>query len=99
MSRLDVQCFHILVITLYVFLGQFLDSHPAFAGMSNDIILDVGDILDVLYLVAPVFQVAADNVEKYITQGMTDMGIVIRIYTADIHLHLVALRYELLFFP
>ena len=99
MRRLYVECFHVLVITFDIFLCQFLHGNAALICMGYDIILDVGNILDMLYLIAPVLQVTADYIEKYIAQGVSDMRVIIRVNTTDIHFDFVTLRYEVFLPP
>ena len=97
MRRLDVERRHILVVPLHVFLGELGNGDTALIGVSDYIIFYIRNILDVSDFITAELEVAPYHFGEEITHGMTDMGIIIRVYTADIHLYLSTLRNKLLF--
>src|SRR5215207_2794800 len=54
-------------------------------GAIDDLVVDVGEVLDVPHLVAAMLEVAADHVERHQGHSMADMCAVVGRHPADVH--------------
>src|SRR5712692_3745264 len=61
------------------------------AGL-DDLVVDVGEVLDMLHLVAGEFQVAPHNVDAHEQPGVADVRMVLGRQPADVHRHGIAVR-------
>ena len=64
---------------------------PQLVGAVDNLIVDIGDVLHVLHLIAAKLEVAPDDIEDDVAHGVADVGVVVGGNAADVHLDLVAL--------
>ncbi len=87
-GRLDVQLPGVLVVQGDVPLRHLPEVHPLLAGAVDDLVVHVGEVLDVGHLVAQVLQVAADHVARHEGEHVPHVGLVLDGHAADVHAHL-----------
>src|SRR5258708_27796252 len=80
-----VQRIHVIEVTLGLAPAQFIPWYIQFAGLAQNIVIDVGHILDVFDRVAAKFQVADQCIEGDIGVSMTQVSGIIGANPADIH--------------
>ncbi|MBA7605646.1 hypothetical protein ES703_12780 [subsurface metagenome] len=88
-SSLDVEGVHILEVAIGVFLGKLGGGNTALVGAVYNLVVDVGDVLHILDLIAPEAQVTPDDVKDDVAHAVADMSIVVGGNTADVYLDLV----------
>ena len=81
----DVQRGRVLIIFPDVFLTDLLGGDPFFFGAVDDLIVHIGEVLDVFDLVSPVFQILSQRIEYDERPGVSDVEIIVHGRTADIH--------------
>jgi len=86
-SRPDTEGLHVPTVSDYEALGQSGGIDILLLRPGDDFVIDVGEVLDVLDLVAGVSQVAADDVEDHRPAGVTEVAQVVDRHPADIHSH------------
>ncbi len=98
-SRLAaVQTLGILEVLCLKALGDLLHRGALFLALGDELVVDVGDVGNVQYLVAAVFQIAAQGVEHDQRAGVADVDEVINGGTADVDAVLARhLRHEFFF--
>ena len=79
-----------------VLLGQRQRVDAAVEAALDDLVVNVGDVLDVVDVVAGVLEVAAQHVEDHVTHGVADVSVGVGGDAADVHLHGVSLGLELI---
>ena len=88
-SRLaDTQPLGIRVILLDITVSDDVEVHALFVGLVNHLVVNVGEVLDKLHLVAAVLKVATQQVEHDERARVADMEIVIHGRAAGIHFDL-----------
>src|ERR1700722_13742281 len=60
--------------------------------LAYDVVIHIRDVLDVVHVQVLVQEKAAERVVKHITEGMAEMGYVVRGDAADVHAYLVIPR-------
>ena len=58
-------------------------------GTFEDLVVDVGKILDVFDSVATPLQIAADGIPHNIRPGVTEMAVIVYSHPTTVHFHLV----------
>src|SRR3972149_3765902 len=71
---LDVERRHVLEELLDVLLRHLVDGEPFGAGAVEDVVLDIGEVLDVADFDAAVLQVAAGGIEDDVDHGVADVA-------------------------
>ena len=95
---LDAERAHRRDERLGVLLGDLGGGAALFVGAVDDLVVDVGDVLDEPDVVALVLEVAADHVERQERPRVADVDVVVDRRAADVHRDLAGLaRDELLF--
>ena len=74
-------------IVLDIALGNGLIVGPLFVGTADDLVVDVGKVLDEGHLVAAVFQIAAHDIEHADGSCVADVDVVIHGRSASVHLY------------
>ena len=69
-------------------LGQVGEQFPVFLGPGENLVVDVGDVADVVDVEAARAQIAHDDVEGHEAAGVAEMAIVVGGDPADVHAHL-----------
>ena len=72
---------------LNVPLGEFILADAGFLRPLDYLVVHIGKVLDMLDLVALVFQVAAEGVENDVAEGVADVGGRVRRHPTDVHLY------------
>ena len=70
---------------LGVFLGVLLHGDAIASGIANDLVVHVGDVHDVLQLVAALLQEAAQGVDDDEGAEVADVSVVVDRGTASVH--------------
>src|SRR2546423_930803 len=65
-------------------------------GAPQDVVVDIGHVLDVVHLVALVGQVAGKSIEGDVGKGMARMRGVVRRHPTDVHAHRIVADGEIL---
>ena len=81
---------HVVQILLGLALAKIVPGRPDFFGFAQDVVIDVGDILDVGHVEPLRAKVANQDVERQKCEGVAGMCRVIRSHAADIDSDLVA---------
>ena len=84
-GMLDVQRIGVFQKSLLVFRGVLLHRDAVARGIANDLVVHVGDVHDVLQLVAALLQEAAQHVDHDKGAEVADVPVVIHRGTAGIH--------------
>ena len=85
----DAQSIHLLVKALDVVLRQLAYAPVVSLGHLNDAVFDVSEVLHVMDLVIPVFQVAAQHVKYDVRKGVTYVARAVQVGAAYVHGHLL----------
>ena len=97
---LDVQRVGVFQKCLLVLLGVLLHGDAVARGVADDLVVHVGDVHDVLQLVAALLQEAAQRVDDDEGAEVADVPVVVHRGTAGVHADQVVFqRMELLDFP
>ena len=84
----DVQRVHVLVVAFDHLVDQTEPVAVAcFVGPSDDFVVNVGEILDVIDVVPAGFQPPVNQVEREVTPGVPEVAAVVDRYTTDVHAH------------
>ena len=95
---LDAGAAHVLDEGVGVLRGHLGGAAALLVGLLDDLVVDVGDVLDEGHLVAAPLEVAADDIEGDEGARVADVDAVVDGGTAHVHAHLAGLaRGELLF--
>ena len=81
----QAKAIHILIKSLNIPVGDRTVISPLLIGAIDNFVIDVGIVADVGNIVAGIFQVAKDDIERHAGAGMADMAIIINGYPADVH--------------
>ena len=96
----DIQTLCIDPEFLNVFFGDILVSHALLVGTANNLIVDIGKVLNKGDLVAHVFEIAAKNIKNAKRPCIADVDIVIHCRAAGINFEFTLVnRHKLLLFP
>ena len=87
-SPTDMELIHDVEVGRNVAVGNRIPADAFPVGGVDDLVVDVGEILDMRDFVAEVFQVALDDVPGYEGTGIPHVGMVIRRNATDIHFDL-----------
>ena len=68
-----------------VLLGVFLHGDAVAGGVADDLVLDVGDVHDVLELVAALLEEAAQHVNRDEGAEVADVSVVVNRWAASVH--------------
>ena len=71
---------------------DLLDGAALLIGLADELIVDVGEILNEFHLVAPVLQIPAQGIEHHEGPGIADMEVIIHRRAAYIHADLPGLE-------
>ena len=89
----------VLEIFLNKTLAEFLYRYPFLVCALYHFIVNIGEILHKLYVIAAIFKIAAHCVENNKRARVADVEIVVHSRSAGIHFYLVLIyRYKFLFF-
>ena len=94
---LHPQGVRIHVVFLDVAVRDLLDGAALLIGLADELIVDVGEILDEFHLVAPVLQVPAQGIEHHEGPGVANMEVIIHRRAAHIHADLPRFQGDELF--
>ena len=83
--RQDVQVAQIADIVVDVALRELERIFLELIGAGDDLVVHVGVVHDVPHFVAPILQIAADDVEDQRRHGVTHMRPVVDRHAADVH--------------
>ena len=89
---------HVVQKSLGELRGVVGDGHALLHGIADDLVVDVGDIHDVLQLVSALQQEAAQHIDRDEGAEVADMAVVVNREPAGIHADEVVLRGEFLDF-
>ena len=78
---------HVLLEPGHLALGQLAEVHPALPGHAQDVVVDVGDVLDVRDLGAQVAEIPHQHVELDVREGVAEVGRVVRRDPAHVDTH------------
>ena len=67
-------------------IGQFVDGYILLLGPLDQLVVHVGEVLDVTHQVAPKLQVAPQHVERHVAQGVAHVGGGVGRHSANVHL-------------
>ena len=84
----DVELVHDVEVRCDIAVGNGIPRDAFAVGSVDDLIVDVGEVLDVRDFIAQVFQIALDDVPRDERTGIAHVGMVVRRNAADIHLDL-----------
>ena len=91
---------HHLEIAVYVLLCQLGYWHLRVVRLLNDLIVYIGDVLDVIDRIAGVREVPVKDVERDVRPAVAQMGLVVRRDAAYVHVDLLPVqRHKDLIFP
>jgi hypothetical protein len=79
----DTQSLHIFHIPLLESPGQSAWRDALLSGTGDDLIVDIGDVLQIKDAVAPVLEISGHHIKGNVGSGMADVRIVINCGTAD----------------
>src|SRR3990167_7130784 len=96
--RRNIQLLYVLLEDLGVFLGIFQRVGVIFLCPLDDLIVYVGDVLNVINFVFFVTKIFSNNIKKYKSPRITDVGIFINRRSADEHFNLAFFTRQKLFF-
>ncbi len=88
--RHDIQSFHVFLKTGSVLLRQLPRRNAQSVRPVDNLVINIGDILDRLDLIALVLQIAADDIKDDVAHGVANMALVVGGDPADIHPHFAA---------
>ena len=94
MGTLYIETVHIRKEVIDQSLCQFLCRDTEQIGVGDDLIVDIGEILNVLDIVSTIFQITSNSIENDIAHGVADVAVTVGGNPTDIHLNWVA-RFEL----
>ena len=89
--RAGIQSGGVLFILPDILFRDFLGGNPLLIGALDNLIVDIGKVLDKCHLIPPVLQIPAKGVEDADGPGVADVNQVIDGGTADVHLYLALL--------
>ena len=84
-SFLHAETAGVLKVGFDVFVGQIFGIHAFFVGAVDDLIVHIGEVLDISHIIAAVGKVAAHHIKGHDGTGVAQMDIVIGGGAADIH--------------
>lgn len=76
-GRTDAQTLGILLVLGDVALSYLGNGDALFIGLLDELVIDVGEVLHELYLIAAVFQITAQHIKYADRTGIADMDVVI----------------------
>jgi len=85
--RLDAERLHIIEVFLDVLFRDRLLGRAFFRGACDDLVVDVGEVLDVEDVIAEVLEIAADHVEGHRGPAVPEVAAVVHGRPADVHSH------------
>jgi hypothetical protein len=91
-GRQDAQRGRIFVHRLDEAAGQLAHRLAVLDGALDDLVVDVGDVADVLDLVARSLEPAVDDVEGHHHPGVTDVAVIVDRHPAHVHIDLAGLE-------
>jgi hypothetical protein len=86
----DIQLSHVVQVLLGLAAAKFVPGRPELLRLSQDVIVDIGDILDVRDVVAARAKEANQDVERQKCEGVAGMCRVIGCHAADVDSDVVA---------
>ena len=89
---LDAQRIRVGVIFLDEAIAQLLDGDALFVGAADHLIVDIGEVLNVLHFIAFVLQIAAQRVKHDKRARVADVEIVVDRRAAAVNAHLARLN-------
>ena len=87
-SPADVELVHDVEVRRNIAVGNSIPRDAFAVGSVDDLVVDVGEVLNVRDFIAQVFQITLDDVPCDEGTGIAHVGMVIRCNAADIHLDL-----------
>ena len=87
-SPTDMELIHDVEVSRNVAVGNRIPADAFPIGGIDDLVVDVGEVLDMRDFIAEVFQIALDDVPGYERTGIPHVGMVIRRNATDIHFDL-----------
>ena len=84
----DAEALRVRVVFLDIAVGNHVIGHAFLVGLVNHLVVDIGEILHELHLIAAVFKVAAQQVEHDERARVADVEIVVHGRAAGIHFDL-----------
>ena len=75
---LDIERIHSLEIGIDITPGNIAPLHAFFVGGADNLVIHIGEILDITHLVTLMCQIAANYIPGHKRTGVADMGMVIR---------------------
>ena len=95
--RIDLERREVAAGLLNVTCAQFQRILSELRGPSNDLVIDVGEVADVIHLEAEVFQILPDDVEEDRLPRVTQVSVVIGGDAASVHADFILFeRHEIL---
>ena len=92
-----VQPIYRLVERLDVLLADLFPRNPIGGGTINDLVVNIGEILNFTNLEPSVFEVPVEHIENNAAQCVTKVRIVVNGHPANVHFYLVAEGGEIFF--
>ncbi len=93
-GRHPVELLHVLPEALGLQPPELVPGHPDLLGLADDVVVDVGDVLHVRDVHALVAEVADQDVEGDVGEGVAGVGGVVRRHAADVDADVVVARDE-----
>ena len=82
--RLDIQTVRVLDVLGLKLAGHLLHAGALFLAFFNQLIVNIGDVGNIVHLIAAVFQIAAQGVKHDHRAGIADVDVVINRRAADV---------------
>ena len=88
----------ILKVGFNVFVGKVLGIHAFFIGAFDDLVINVGKVLDISHIVTAIAEIAAHHIKGHDGAGIAQMNIVVGGRAANVHFDLTFFYGNKLFF-
>ncbi len=88
----DAEAFHVLVELSRIALRNQRSRNPLLIGPVDDLVIDVGDISDIVDLVTPKLQVAIDDIEDDGGPAVADVATVVNGDPTNVHSDLARVK-------
>ena len=88
------ECFHVVEKAAGFPLAQLIPGHAELFRFAQDVVVDIGHVLDVGNRLPKIREIAHENVERQVGERVTGVGRVVRRHAADIEPKRVVLELD-----
>ena len=84
----DVQSVHVLIVSIDVLLHESLPVPIKLVGTMDDFVINVGEVLDIVDIVAAGFKPPMNQVKSEVATGVSEVTAIVHGHAAHVHGHL-----------